>query len=235
MYYLRTLKEFGYLIRMISEVVRGMVAFLIVMFVLMVAFAEAIYSFSNNKLELEVTLPNFFDAFKFIFFNALGELRMTGFEEDYIAWFVFFLCALFNLIVMLNLLIAIISDVYFKVASTQEEFALKERAGVVSDLRDFAFFRYFIPVKDSRDWLFVAINEEADKLDDEDINIYDVHDKVIEMKKDLLKQLKTIEEDVATKSLVKQETRVSQASEPYLKIPRMEKKHTFARGSTSVK
>ena len=84
---------------------------------------------------------------------------------------------------MLNLLIAIISDTYDKVASTQEEFALKERAGVVADLRDFAFFRYFVKSKDPRNYLFIAINEEADKSDEVDINIYDVNSKVIEMNK----------------------------------------------------
>ena len=48
----------------------------------------------------------------------MGELSMDGFEEENIAWILFFLCAIFNLIVMLNLLIAIISDTYDRVAST---------------------------------------------------------------------------------------------------------------------
>ena len=74
----------------------------------------------------------------------MGELDIgEGFEEESIAWILFFLCALFNLIVMLNLLIAIISETYQKVASTREEYALKEFAGVISDLRDFAIFRRF--------------------------------------------------------------------------------------------
>ena len=185
LYYLRTQKEFGYLIRMITEVIRDMITFLVVMGVLIIAFSEASYSLSNNKFSSEHVLDDFFSAVTFTFYNAMGELSMDGFEDDYVAWALFFFCALFNLIVMLNLLIAIISDTYGKVASTQEEFALKERAGVVSDLRDFSFFRRFVKPKDPRNYLFIAINEEAEKLGDEDINIYDVHDKVVEMKKEI--------------------------------------------------
>ena len=40
-------------------------------------------------------------------------------------------------------------------------------------------------MKDPRNYLFIAINEEAEKLDDEDINIYDVNSKVIELKKEV--------------------------------------------------
>ena len=86
---------------------------------------------------------------------------MEGFEDNETAWILFFLLTMSNLIVMLNMLIAIISDTYRKVASTQEEFALKELAGVISDLRDFAFFRKLVTIKDPRNYLFIAINEET--------------------------------------------------------------------------
>lgn len=176
LYYLRTQKQFGYLIRMITQVIKDMIPFLVVMLVLIIAFSESIYSLDNNKFEEELTFGTFFDAQTFVFFNAMGELNMEGFESDSIAWTLFFLCAMINLIVMLNLLIAIISETYDKVASTQDEYALKEKAGVVADLRDFAFFRYFVPAKDPRNYLFIAINEEAEHLADQEINIYDVHD-----------------------------------------------------------
>ena len=130
---------------MIIEVINSMITFLVVMSVSMIAFTESTYSLSNNNTSGAHVFDGFFDAFHYTFFNAMGEFNIEGFENNTVAWILFFFCALFNLIIMLNLLIAIISDTYSKVASTQEEFALKEKAGVVSDLRDFAFFRRLIP------------------------------------------------------------------------------------------
>ena len=185
LYFFRTQKEFGYLIRMIFEVINSMFSFLVVMSVSLIAFTESTYSLSNNNTSGKHVFDGFFNAFHYTFFNAMGEFDMEGFEDNNLAWVLFFLCALFNLIVMLNLLIAIISDTYSKVASTQEEFALKEKAGVVSDLRDFAFFRKLIPAKDPRNYLFIAIKEEAERLDEMEINIYDVNDRVTEIKHEL--------------------------------------------------
>jgi len=199
LYYLRTQKQFGYLIRMITQVIKDMIPFLIVMLVLIIAFSESIYSIDNNKFSEEHTFGTYFDALTFVFFNAMGELNMEGFEKDALAWTLFFLCAMINLIVMLNLLIAIISETYDKVASTQDEYALKEKAGVVADLRDFAFFRYFVGAKDPRNYLFIAINEEAEHLADQELNIYDVHDQVVTMKKEVMKNLKEIREDIRTR------------------------------------
>ena len=148
LYFLRTRKEFGYLIRMIGQVVRDMIPFLVVMGVLVTSFSESIYALDRNKFYADHVHLTFFESFEFIYFNALGSLTMVGFEDDILVWILFFLCSLINLTVMLNLLIAIISETYDKVASTQDEFALQERAGVVADLRDFEFFRWFVKQKD---------------------------------------------------------------------------------------
>ena len=182
LYFFRTQKEFGYLIRMIIEVIKDMITFLVVMLVSLCAFTDAVYSLSNNNFAEDHILKDFSTSFYYVFFNAMGEFSMDGFEENIIAWILFFCCALFNLIIMLNLLIAIISDTYSKVASTQEEYALKERAGVVSDLRDFAVFRKFVTMPDPRNYLFIAINEEAQSLEGDALNIYDVNERVIEIK-----------------------------------------------------
>ena len=146
---------------MIIEVAKNIFTFIVVMTVSVIAFTEATYSLSTNEFTDEPVLKNFSNAFRFTFFNAMGEFTMEGFEDNETAWILFFLLTMSNLIVMLNMLIAIISDTYRKVASTQEEFALKELAGVISDLRDFAFFRKLVTIKDPRNYLFIAINEET--------------------------------------------------------------------------
>ena len=60
-------------------------------------------------------------------------------------------------------LIAIISETYDRVNQTKQQYALKERAGVVSDVRSFAFFRRFIKTKDPKNFLFIAINEDVER------------------------------------------------------------------------
>ena len=115
LYYLRTQQEFGYLIRMIIEVAKDMVSFLIMMAVAILAFSEATYSLSNNRVPVERAFESYFQALWFSFYNAMGNFIMDGFEEDTIGWALFFACTLFNMIVMLNLLIAIISETYNRV------------------------------------------------------------------------------------------------------------------------
>lgn len=119
LYYLRTQQEFGYLIRMIIEVIKDMDAFLVMIVVAILAFSEASYSLSNNRLEENRAFYDYFEAVWFTFFNAMGNFTMASFEEDSIAWTLFFLCTLFNMIVMLNLLIAIISETYNRVNQTK--------------------------------------------------------------------------------------------------------------------
>ena len=100
---------------MIIEVIKDMDAFLFMMMVAIFAFSEASYSLSNNRLDGDRAFQSYFQSISFSFFNAMGNFVMDGFDEDSIGWTLFFLCTLFNMIVMLNLLIAIISETYNRV------------------------------------------------------------------------------------------------------------------------
>ena len=51
-------------------------------------------------------------------------------------WFVFFLCAVFNMLVLLNLLIAIISKTHETVSETEHESAYKEKVLQIRYLQD---------------------------------------------------------------------------------------------------
>ena len=63
------------------------------------------------------------------FLTALGE-----FDDNYkdgsirdLDWFVFLLCAIFNIILLLNLLIAIVNETYNNVSATKMESNYKEK------------------------------------------------------------------------------------------------------------
>ena len=59
--------------------------------------------------------------------TALGEFaeNMEFYREG--DWFVFFLCCMFNIILLLNLLIAIISETYERISETKVEYGYKEK------------------------------------------------------------------------------------------------------------
>ena len=56
---------------------------------------------------------------RFSYITAIGDLDTDGFT-GFVPWILFFVSSVFNLIVLLNLLIAIISDTYDRVNNTKD-------------------------------------------------------------------------------------------------------------------
>ena len=107
-----------------------MITFLLVLTIGILSFADAFESIEVAlKLEglieadtvevegntYEMYIRNYVVAWQKSFLASMGEF---GFIEDYreIDFFVFLLCCLFNIIVLMNLLIAIISETYARIA-----------------------------------------------------------------------------------------------------------------------
>jgi len=64
---------------------------------------------------------------------SLGDWETDDLENNgiFLVWIIFFLNTLFNMVVMLNLLIAIISDVFSLVNSNAESAAYQEKARMI--------------------------------------------------------------------------------------------------------
>ena len=165
---------------MIEEVLSETVPFMVAFFVLIIAFSDSFYILSDNKKKEDRYIPNFFSAIFMTYTSALGDLETDDYGYDFIAWTLFLLCTIFNLIVMLNLLIAIISDTYTRVNSTKEKVALKQRADMILDLRRFPCLKGVMQSKSRGpcDALFIAINEKQ-KVKDREIDVYDVHNELL--------------------------------------------------------
>ena len=73
-------------------------------------------------------IHKFFDAWEDSFLNALGSFSSDRLYYRDVDWIVFTLSCFFNMIIMLNLLIAIISEAYAKIAANQVNNAYKEKA-----------------------------------------------------------------------------------------------------------
>ena len=118
---MRIFKRFSYLLRMIVLVMIDMKYFLAVLLIGMVAFGDAFYVISRASGEDEHFITSFGDSVLYVYNMSLG-----AYENDYgsvapaLGFTLFILCTLFNMIVMLNLLIAIISETFGQVNENAE-------------------------------------------------------------------------------------------------------------------
>ena len=117
---LRMFKSFSYLIRMIVLVVFDMKYFLGVLLLAMTAFGDGFYMVSNltkqsNDEENAPFIDSFVMSILYVYNMSLGEYDNSYGLAPTLGWVLFTICTLFNMIVMLNLLIAIISDTFARV------------------------------------------------------------------------------------------------------------------------
>ena len=124
---------FGWYVRMIIKTVLDMKMFLMVLFIGVLAFADAFSSINetmvlrgdvkprlipNDASDYQKYVQNYINAIENSFLVALGDFSfkvnihsMNDFE-----WLIFTLCCVFNIILLLNLLIAIISETYTRIS-----------------------------------------------------------------------------------------------------------------------
>ena len=135
MLFLRNFEKFGWLIRIITDSFLDMKYFLIVLFIGVFAFADAYLSI-NYKISLDqpkdtselattVVSVDAIDAYveqlKVSFLVSLGDFGIGLDKYDNIDFLVFMMCVIFNIIVLFNLLIAIISETYSNVSATKKQ------------------------------------------------------------------------------------------------------------------
>jgi hypothetical protein len=118
LYFLRIFRGTGYLISMIIEVVSDMRIFFAVFFVTVAAFGHCFFILAlNNDDANNVFIKGSTDALTFTYRMALGDFATDQFgnADLWLVWTMFLMATVFLLIVMLNLLIAIISDTFERV------------------------------------------------------------------------------------------------------------------------
>jgi hypothetical protein len=109
---------------------------MIVLAITIIGFADAFSSLSTgHKVANPDSTPfinGVVEALQYSYLLTLGEFMVDDF--DGFTWIVFAIATLINLIVMLNLLIAIISSTYERVVGDQIEQAYKERVSLICDI-----------------------------------------------------------------------------------------------------
>jgi len=112
LYFFRIFKSFGYLTRLIIIVINDMKTFLFVMFFTIVAFSDSLLTLSNGNIPEKRFVTGFGDSIIYTYRVILGDFDVTTFGDcgTELVYALFIMCTVFNTIVMLNLLIAIISE-----------------------------------------------------------------------------------------------------------------------------
>jgi len=126
LYFMRIFRNTGYLIRMIIVVISDMRSFLLVLLIGLIAFGSSFLCIArgNEDVGANVFTSGFVDSIIYVYNIILGGFD-TGDYEGSIAFALvitlFLLCTVFNMIVMLNLLIAIISESFANVNSNAKQ------------------------------------------------------------------------------------------------------------------
>ena len=175
---------------MISEVLNDMVAFMLVFFIGVLAFTDAflsvesLYAYRTDSAikrgeiglnmadgpYFDVVFRPYFDSFRKSFLVALGEF---GEYPDLMDWpeghfLIFMLCCLFNLIVLLNLLIAIISETFTTILASAEQTGYKEKAVQMTYMME-SVFGLFKADTDHNELIFVAKNIASEQIETEQV------------------------------------------------------------------
>ena len=87
--------------------------------------------------------PNYFQAVMYTYKAALGDWDTDGFGENnnsnVMLWFNWILVTSFAMIVLLNVLIAIVSETFFRVNETAKENSFREKAIIIRDLQNASY------------------------------------------------------------------------------------------------
>jgi len=109
--------------------------FLTVLLITILAFSDALLQISRGNEGKDQFVVSYVDSVLFTYRMILGDWDVANFGSVSVAfvWSLFLLCTLFNMIVMLNLLIAIISETFAQVNSNAPQAALQQQASMIAE------------------------------------------------------------------------------------------------------
>ena len=138
--YLTIFKPTRYLIKMVSEIIKDIKSFLIILFAAIFAYAQINYSL-NDEIGIDVQLKASYG----IAFGDLGDYK----ELPYVDTFMFTCFSFFIPLVLLNMLIAIMADSYTRVQTNAIAADTRSLAELQLEYEEFVNFYLdmFVPDK----------------------------------------------------------------------------------------
>jgi Ion transport protein len=136
LYFLRIFKHTAYLINMINTVIYDMRIFLLILTIIYLGFGEAFLRLSERSSEESAWLADYGHALIYSFRLSIGDTDTETYDDSVqkgTVWVLFVLCILYTNVVMLNLLIAIISESFGKINSNASFANYQERARLIAE------------------------------------------------------------------------------------------------------
>ena len=159
LYLMRIFRQTSKFISMIEAVITDMRVFLYVFFITLIAFGQAMFILANNNSGDDKFISSFFDGVFFAYRMSLGDFDVTklGSVYLYLVFIMFVLSTLFLSIIMLNLLIAVISDTYARVEASALNTMYKTMADLMVE-QEYLVMKSSLATHDnSGDYLYIAI------------------------------------------------------------------------------
>jgi len=131
--FLRVFDSTAFLIHMIQEVVNSLGPFMVILIFSILGFTDAFYSMNKAYPEERQNegLLTYSDSLFYSILNTFGEFDTDGFDTT--GKGIFLLASFINLVILLNLVIAIISEVFADVNSRRLESFYSQRANLISE------------------------------------------------------------------------------------------------------
>lgn len=168
LYFLRIFESTGYLIRIIIQVCIDMRHFILLLFLTFIAFGEAIQSISDTTGENNYT--GYLGGIGYVYRMVLGDFSVDDFDHraTLFMWILFIACTVLVMIIMMNLLIAIISESFAAINEVSKQANYRERAKMISENLYLvpAFVRNAFTRKNT--YLLMAIDTEQELLEHEE-------------------------------------------------------------------
>ena len=133
LYFFRIFRVYGHLIKTIIQVLIDMKVFVVILLMSLLAFSGTFFILAQNNEGDDIYAKSYIQSLMQTFQLMLGDFDTDKFGKVGfpIVYFVFTIAAVFLIVIMLNILIAIISDTFENVQSQQKRMMYKEFAQLI--------------------------------------------------------------------------------------------------------
>jgi hypothetical protein len=136
-YLLRVFDSTSYLVNMIFSILRDMLMFMVAFILSAIAFGNCLYILGRSSEGENFTGDDIWKSFIYSYNFALGNLggveTFGDTKDEWLVWLVFVMMTLFTNIILLNLVIAIITETFEKVQETQDTTKLRDFALIMRE------------------------------------------------------------------------------------------------------
>jgi hypothetical protein len=208
------------LIKTIIAVVLDMRYFLLILLLTIIAFGDSFRAISTSNLPQNQFIESWWESFTYVYRMILGDFSTEvtvlaggpvlstsyssagngfGALAPYYCWGLFYMCSVLNLIIMMNLLVAIISDSFNKLNSMRVQANYQEKCDIIAENT------YMVPAarktaaSASNCYLLIATDKRQElgqQVRDVNFLVKDTHRKIADaqaqMEKRLVEQIEAI-------------------------------------------